>query len=378
MTAATSLITSLSLGLLLVDCTSCFVTNTIGWIQPSTTKFWLSTGDILDADYERVTTVPESETSDTELWKDTEQSTEIPIFRGESLLDLTLLDNNITFPFVDPKTQRTLNCRLAVTAELEDKQLYAVGVPAQHGVLMIIERDDESDNDSDPASLKSEYLDPDLDDNSEILEIMAGALQKYVAADLVLQRTPRILTIAGDLDRYVNALPSSLVPPDITMDKLMEEPDGDLDKLYDFFKEQLGKEAFDQAMEEASDMGPDIMSMFEMGSDDEGKDEDCDESLNPLDLEEAFRNLSADIQHEGVGIKLVGFQINNNDGKNNVNSNQSFYCLVKPIKPLTVVGRLKSEGRETVFELLTPEEEVLIVPRLEQICKEDMESQGLL
>ena len=332
-------------------------------------------GDVLDADYERVVVPSTTSTTndDSPDNDDFDSAADIPVFKANSLLDLTLLDNNMTFPFVDPLTEQTLNCRLAVTAELEDSQLYAVGIPSQHGVLMVIERAAAGGTNGDESTMETEYLDPDVQDNVEVLEIMAGALQKYLSPDLKLQRTPRILTIAGDLDRYVDALPGNLVSTDITMEKIMEEPDGDLDKLFDFFKEQMGDEGFDAAMAEATDLDPSIMSLFEMSDDD-----DSDSPFNPAEMEEAFRTLSADIQHQGVGVKLVGFQVNNNDEKDKSTTPPSFYSLVKPIKPLTVVGRLKREGRETVFELLTPEEEVLIVPRLEQVCKEDMEAQGLL
>jgi hypothetical protein len=336
----------------------------------------LDNGDVLDADYERVAVTMTTTTTNPDPQQDTNVKNDdddgntaaIPVFQTNSLLDQTLVDNNVTFPFVDPRTEQTINCRLAVTVELEDKQLYAIGIPSQHGVLMVIERGTD-----DGQETVAEYLDPDVDDNVEVLEIMAGALQKYMGSDLLLQRTPRILTIAGDLDKYVDALPGNLVSTDITMDKIMEEPDGDLDKLFDFFKEQMGDEVFEATLAEAADMDPSIMALFETSNED-----DSDAPFNPADMEEAFRNLSADIQHQGVGIKLVGFQVNNNDEKEKNASPPSFYSLVKPIKPLTVVGRLRREGRETVFELLTEEEEVLIVPRLEQICKEDMAAQGLV
>ena len=339
----------------------------------------------MDADYERVVITspirnPRQDTTATTIDDDNaKNAVDIPVFQTNSLLDMTMDDNNVTFPFVDPQTEQTLNCRLAVTAELEDGQLYAVGIPSQHGVLMVIERpsagsaDESGSTTANGASMEAEYLDPDLEDNVEVLELMAGALQKYLSPDLKLQRTPRILTIAGDLDQYVDALPGNLVSADMTMEKIMEEPDGDLDKLFDFFKEQMGDEVFEATMEEATDLDPSIMSLFEMSDED-----DIDKPFNLAEMEEAFRNLSADIQHQGVGVKLVGFQVNNNDGKDKITSPPSFYSLVKPIRPLTVVGRLRREGTETVFELLTPEEEVLIVPRLEQVCKEDMVAQGLL
>lgn len=349
-----------------------------GHCRRSGVKVW---SKIVDADFEAVLVPDDNGNNNNNLdfdkQDDNDGDTQIPVLKSNSLLDLTLQDNNMTFPFVDPQSQQTLLCRLAVTANLDDQRMYAIGIPSQHGVLMVIERYDNSDSDKDDATTSSsmEYLDPDVEDNVEVLEIMAGALQKYLGEDLKLQKTPRILTIAGDLDKYLDAFPANLVGPDLTMEKILEEPDGDLDNLFEFFQKQFGDEEFEKAMAEATDLEPNLQKLFEMDYD----EDDNNKPFNEADLEEAFRNLGDDILHEGVGVKLVGFQINNIDEKDKTKNSPSFYSLVKPVKPLTVVGRLKETdtGRETVFELLTPEEEALIVPRLEQICKEDMEAQGI-
>jgi hypothetical protein len=349
-----------------------------GHCHRSGVKVW---SKIVDADFEAVLVPDDNGNNNNNLdfdkQDDNDGDTQIPVLKSNSLLDLTLQDNNMTFPFVDPQSQQTLLCRLAVTANLDDQRMYAIGIPSQHGVLMVIERYDNSDSDKDDATTSNsmEYLDPDVEDNVEVLEIMAGALQKYLGEDLKLQKTPRILTIAGDLDKYLDAFPANLVGPDLTMEKILEEPDGDLDNLFEFFQKQFGDVEFEKAMAEATDLEPNLQKLFEMDND----ADDNNKPFNEADLEEAFRNLGDDILHEGVGVKLVGFQINNIDEKDKTKNSPSFYSLVKPVKPLTVVGRLKDTdtGRETVFELLTPEEEALIVPRLEQICKEDMEAQGI-
>jgi hypothetical protein len=349
-----------------------------GHRRRSGVKCW---SNIVDADFEAVLVPEENDNIDNNLndKNDGNDDGTIAVLKSNSLLDLALQDNNVTFPFVDPQSQQTIICRLAVTADLDDQRTYAIGIPSQHGVLMVIERNDgtssDTDHDYDDTTTTMEYLDPDVEDNVEVLEIMAGALQKYLGEDLKLQRTPRILTIAGDLDKYVDAFPASLVGPELTMEKIMEEPDGDLDKLFEFFQKQFGHEEFEKAMAEATDLEPNLQKLFEMDNDEDDKSK----PFNAADLEEAFRNLGDDILHQGVGVKLVGFQINNIDDKDKTKASPSFYSLVKPVKPLTVVGRLKEsdEGRETIFELLTPEEEALIVPRLEQVCKEDMESQGI-
>lgn len=327
--------------------------------------------EIVDADFERSEAENDVDNDDDESTADAADDV-IPVLKSNSILDMTIEGNNITFPFIESSSQQTINCRIAISATLDDEQTYAVGIPAQHGVLMVIER---GENDM-------EYMSPDDDENVEVLEIMAGALEKYLSEDLKLQRTPRVLTIAGDLDKYVNDFPANLVSEEITMEKIMEEPDTeDLDSIFDFFKEQLGEEAFEHELEESKtkSLPEELQGFFEMMSEDE-----INEDLgSPEKYEEAFRKLGDDLQHEGVGVKLVGFQVNNKDEKDDKNYGgpPSFYSLVKPLKPLTVVGRLREQTdgttEQTVFELLTPEEESLIVPRLEQVCKEDIEAQGL-
>lgn len=328
-----------------------------GWSRGRTLRLF---SDFVDAEFERVST--DGASPDDTVAVENDDDDTIPVLKSNSILDMALKDNNVTFPFVEPGSQQSLSCRLSVTAELDD-ETYAVGTPAQHGVLMVVERNEGQE---------LEYIDPDEDENVELLEIMAGALEKYMSSDLKLQRTPRILTIAGDLEQYTDDFSSNLVSEEMTMENMMKEPDTDLDKLFDFFKEQLGDEVYEETMKDDDfELPTELEGLFDMQTDDD------DEPLDPADLEEAFRKLGEDLQHDGVGLKIVGFQVNNNEDKTKP-PNPSFYSLVKPLKPLTVVGRLRQEdGQQTIFELLTPEEETLIVPRLEQVCKEDMEARGI-
>jgi hypothetical protein len=350
--------------------------------------------DFVDVPYERVP----SETTETVSVEDVDGNTEnpgkdIPLFRSKSILDETRRGNNVTFPFIEPSTQQVLTCRIAVTAKLEDDQLYAVGIPEDNGVLMIIERSEPSERESSAF----EYLDPDDDTNLEVFELMAGALHKYLSTDLKLQRTPRILTIAGDLQPYLDSLPENLLSEDLSLESLLQEPDvsdAAIDKLFSFFEEQLGPEVYNQVMSgETTELDPNLQSLFDLVKyDSEHQDEDV--SLDLDSLEEEFRTLGDDISHNGVGIKLVGFHLNNDDTSQESSSTRdrnskklsstteesaAFYSLVKPIQPLTVVGRLKKDhdSGETVFELLSSQEEALIVPRLERICQEDLEAQGI-
>jgi len=336
-----------------------------GWSIQRKTQIYpiVLKSEIADADFERVcSNDDESEKASVS----NENSSKL--FESKSIIDMTIDDNNETFPFLDTQSQNAIFCRLAITSNLEDELggTYAVGVPEDDGVLMIVERGEN----------EMEYIDPDASENVEILEIMAGALHKYLSKDLQLQRTPRILTIAGDLNQYIEKLPDNLISEDMTVANLIEEPDGDLDKVDEFFKKQFGKEQYDEFIKEfeQNQFDSDFLKfakLFEEGIEDSGGIRS-----SPEEFEQAVRNLGHDFQQDGVGIKLVGFTVKQDD---HPKTPPSIYSLVKPFKPLTVVGRLRRNAADNsiIFELLSPDEEHIIVPKLEQICMEEMKKQGI-
>jgi hypothetical protein len=149
----------------------------IGWISKKVI-LRANPSDFVDVHYERVP--PETKDNVDLDWKTEAVEQDIPLFRSKSILDETRRGNNITFPFIEISNQQVLTCRIAVTATLEDGQLYAVGIPEDNGVLMIIERSEPSQRESSTF----EYLDPDDDTNLEVLELMAGALHKYLSPEL--------------------------------------------------------------------------------------------------------------------------------------------------------------------------------------------------
>jgi len=340
--------------------------NANGWSIQKKARFYpnLVKSAIVDADFERIDSNDENDNS-----KSMSQDADSSDIFGKSILDMTIRDNNETFPFMDSDSQNAIFCRLAVTSNLDEELggTYAIGIPEENGVLMIVERGGE----------ELEYIDPDVSENVELLEIMAGALQKYLSPDLQLQRTPRILTIAGDLDQYTNKLPDNLVSEDMTFENLMDEPDGDLDQIDDFFKEQFGKEQYNEFIKEfeQNQSDPEFLAFAKFFE--EGLEGGVDEAPStPKEFEQAVRDLGLDLQNDGVGLKLVGFSVKQPDHPKTA---PFVYSLVKPVKPLTVVGRLRknAEDNSVIFQLLSPDEEQVIVPKLEQICKKEIESLGI-
>lgn len=70
-----------------------------------------------------------------------------------------------------------------------------------------------------------------------------------------------------------------------------------------------------------------------------------------------------------VPLKLIGYTF--------CESGKSYF-LVKPLKPYTLVGRHINTEKDIIsFELLSPNEEKLVMPKLERICQEELEANGL-
>ena len=84
-------------------------------------------------------------------------------------------------------------------------------------------------------------------------------------------------------------------------------------------------------------------------------------------LEAPFKAISTDLEHEGVALKLVGF--NFKDG--------NIYSLVKPLKPYTLVGKKSNDEDDLRFCLLTKAESKLVIPRLQDVCRADLKVLGL-
>ena len=94
-----------------------------------------------------------------------------------------------------------------------------------------------------------------------------------------------------------------------------------------------------------------------------------DSILTPEKMfEEAKESLGfQNLDHEGVALKLISFVFG--EGRS--------YSLVKLLRPYVLVARFVPDESDPRFELLTPDEEKLILPRLEEACKTDLERVGL-
>ena len=56
---------------------------------------------------------------------------------------------------------------------------------------------------------------------------------------------------------------------------------------------------------------------------------------------------------------------------------KKIYSLVKLLQPFALIARYNTENEDVRFELLTLEEEKLVVPKLEEVCRDDLAQAGL-
>jgi hypothetical protein len=297
---------------------------------------------------------------------------------SKSLFELSLetdpdfLETRI--PFIDHSSKSSsgtnyIDVKLAFMAELDGVQ-YGIAIPFDSAAALTLEKEDGT----------VQYLSPDLDENEELMAIMAGQLQENVGDDLRLQRTPRVLTISGPLDNYTINWQGKLLPDPIKAQELMAEVDEGGDELaffHKFMKDELGEEEYEKTLNEIPDEDEmnELLKLFEVPglgdrSDDvEGLEELFKSLLTPeKDFDEAKEALGANsLDHEGVALKLVSY----------VFAGGKTYSLVKLLKPYALIGKYIPDDKDARFELLTQVEEKLILPRLEEVCKQDLEAAGL-
>ena len=99
---------------------------------------------------------------------------------------------DIVVEFVSRTPSGNLNvipCRMPFTVNI-DGQVYSIGMPFEECVAVL-----EDDANGQLSSL----VDPDDDANEEIFQLAATALTENMGNELRLRRTPRVLTVQGDL-----------------------------------------------------------------------------------------------------------------------------------------------------------------------------------
>jgi hypothetical protein len=287
----------------------------------------------------------------------------------------TLLD--MSFDTGDPRWKDTripfcrgdeyIDAKLAFMVDLEGVS-YGIAMPFDDAVAIVKQTPLEDDD------VKITYIDPDKydaeDDSQELMEMMAKQVKENLGEHLVLRKTPKVLTISGGLSEITDNWEQELVDKPVSVEELLKDDDNvdkDVAAFYEFMRQELGQEEFEKTMqEEMSDEDKELANLFEAALGDIDSLDDLVAEQEKV-VEEA-RSFHPDT--DGVALKLIGFEFADRSKS---------YQLVKLLQPYPLVGKRIIEDAEqgVRFELLTADEEKVLIPRLEELCREDLTKAGL-
>uniref|UniRef100_A0A7S4VUZ6 Uncharacterized protein n=1 Tax=Ditylum brightwellii TaxID=49249 RepID=A0A7S4VUZ6_9STRA len=290
----------------------------------------------------------------------------------KTLIDVSLdMDpewKDLPVPFIDPDGNNFIDCIMVYMVDFEG-ETYVLATPREKSAAVCYE------NEEDGSIV---MLDSDDDENIEIFEMAAAKLSKIFDDEVMLKRTPRTLTISGNLDKFTGNWRDELkVAKEQTVDADTLSGLDDDDSFFDeFMKRELGAE-YDKIMEEdddIDDIDKSIMKLFEVpglgtgANDEEGIKALLDEIESDLKNDAAPSNSGNKVDEvdENSGLRLLTFE--GPDGKS--------YSLLELLQPVVIVGK-EDPAVQTRRVLLTKEESDDITPRLESYCQKELEDAGL-
>ncbi|KAL7488984.1 hypothetical protein ACHAW6_014585 [Cyclotella cf. meneghiniana] len=288
--------------------------------------------------------------------------------------------------FCDAETDTYIDCTLAFYVRHDDDDVeYALGVPCEIPVVVALECDDDEEG----TRVEPVPVDRNEEETREIFEMAARALMEEFGNEIRLKRTPRVLTLQGDLDGVIGDWREALVGAGSVGERRkrkMKRPDVEeaLKMLEE--EEEEGERYFDRIMRR--DLGDDYMKLVE------GDDEEIDEEILKLfdvnvedlqdgDFEEFMKFMSENETHEedvdetktyedllkelkpSAALRLLSF----------IGPDEKEYTILRPLRPLLLVGK-EDPDDYTRRILLSEEEERAILPKLERVCKEELEQAG--
>jgi hypothetical protein len=364
-----------------------------------------SDGGIIDADFQRVVDIYSTTSAmpgSSAKKKRAPRTNENGEQKNQkiNLLDLVLeVDprwNQTRIPFC--RGEEYIDGKLAFMINLDGSQ-YGIAIPYDDAVAVIIEElvqggEEKSKTKRTKSVSAIEYVDPDLyeenEEYQELMEIMAAQVQKEFGEEVSLRKTPKVLTISGDLSSITDQWENNVFGAPVGVDDMIQTmlPDdaspaveNELADFMDFMRKELGDEEFEKTMrEDASEEVKGMLKFFEVP----GTNND------PEGLKDLVKSMEEDLKEDsGVQAKAQEFDIGKDDKALKLISfefgeSRKAYSLVKLLRPFVLVGRLEDDdanvGRDKIeirFELLSPEEESAVIPRLESVCKEELTAAGL-
>jgi Protein of unknown function (DUF3727). len=288
-------------------------------------------------------------------------------FQSPLQASLDSVDPQLRIPieFTDPTTKTFIPCNLAFVLEHDGVQ-YSIGSPIHTQVAVFCENDDGL----------SYFLDPDADDNLEIMEMAAEKFESINNCKLVFHRTPRTLTIQGNLDQLIDGWDTNKGTSPLDINNIFDESEED-DLFDSFFKKELGNNYREKYLVDDPEIDKQVAELM---------DEFTFPGFGPRKNEtEGILDILKDIEKDAevaekdstdwvdgseemeAALRLVGFE--GPDGKP--------YSLVKMLKPTVLVAKEDKNLAPDQRLLLTKEEAMHIIPILEHEFKNELVNAGL-
>jgi hypothetical protein len=290
-----------------------------------------------------------------------------------------------SFDFIDPQSpNRCIPCHIAFMVPYDGVPFY-IGTPI-HSIVAVL---------CEPELQDAFFLDPDIEDNVEMMERAVAEFYKVFGQDsgIQFQRCPRALTVAeGDLSRLTGY--SSLASSKSSLssspsysskakqsiqemiddtsdfsflsDKNDEGDNHDQEYLDAFFHREVGEDFIQSLRDTPPHDLEEIKDLFQFPhllENNKNGQEEYDILLNDLFSENEWQDNQSELKNEqqkGIetAVRLVQFQ--GPDG--------NVYTLTQLIQPMILVAKEVDEEKV----LLTPFEAQAMVPKLEKILQQEL------
>jgi len=314
----------------------------------------------------------------------------------------TYIDCNLVFYVKDPsfKDSNSGSGRDggAGASEYEGAE-YALGVPTEIPIVVALELDDKDDDGktsnrgTNTVNLNKVLpINPDFEEEvegsmteeekEEIFQLAARALQTEYGKSIRMKKTPRVLTLEGDLDEIIGNWKDVLLgnnnnkkkKEDISIDDALNILDDEDDEEEDYFDKIMRRDLGDDYMslldddDDDPELDAELLKLFDNSA--ISDEESLDTLLNEIDTQESqykettYNDLVQQLQPSSA-LKLLNF----------IGPGDKEYTILKPLRPILLVGK-EDPSDYTRRILLTEEERAVILPRLEKSCRDGLEEAG--
>jgi hypothetical protein len=281
----------------------------------------------------------------------------------EASLSMTPPELLTTVQFLDPDTKASIPCLMAFTLTTDDGS-FVIGTPLHTQLSVLSEESPQY------------FIDPDAEDNLELLEMAAAKFMELNEIDeskVKFWKTPRTLTIEGDIDSVIGTWKREEQPKDVIGDLLGEENDPDA-FLDEFFKRELGENYEEEFLVEDEQMDKQIQEMMDLfdipGLGTEDKHDAYEKIVDEIvDDARQLENGSLSVKVENpkeTALRLVMFT--GPDGKP--------YSLVKMLQPMILIAKEDESLEPDQRMLITKKEAEVLIPLLETQFEEQLAEAG--